>query len=130
MMKSGFFQESARKPDYRAITKAFLITGGTENIRKQKISDLIKEEQYSMIVTFKGVNEVVLIFFDKHGATDGMTFEKAKSFAGKATLGANFHTSTFGREQRFGIIDVSSLSEEPSADYLTNVEMMANEFGF
>ena len=111
MMKSRFFDCRAR-----AITKAFLITGGTEKIRADKISDLIREEQFSMIDTVKGVNEVVLVFFDSHGATDGMTFEEAKSLAGVTKLGASFHTSTFGDEPRFGIIDVSSLSEESFDD--------------
>lgn len=36
-----------------------------------------------------------------------MNFNKAKEFAGQQILPDNFSTSTFGREARFGIINIS-----------------------
>ena len=48
MMKSSFFDVRAR-----AITKAFLITGGTEKIRADKINDLIREATQNRISMLK-----------------------------------------------------------------------------
>jgi hypothetical protein len=95
----------------RTVSKAFLIKGGTPEERQEKYNDLISDDQFLMYSNYEGENELAVIFSAKHSDFDGMTFQEAKKLAGGSILSSDFHTSTFDREPRFGIIDISNLTQ-------------------
>ncbi len=113
-MKVGFFSKDQEQKSKRKVSKAFLITGGTEETRQEKFEELYSGDGYLMYADYKGENELAVIFSAHHSDFEGMTFEEAKKLAGLEELGHDYRTSTFGREQRFGVINITGSEEKLS----------------
>lgn len=106
-MNVGFFNKDQEQINTRKVSKAFLITGGTEEKRREKYIQLCTDEQFLMYASYKGENELAVIFSCHHSDFEGMNFEEAKKIAGSQELGCNIRIGTFDYEHRFGLINVT-----------------------
>lgn len=95
----------------RTVSKAFLIKGGTQETRHEKYLMLIKAEPFLMYGIYSGENELVVIFSKEYSDFDEMTFQEAKKLAGEMILGLDFEETTFGKQPRFGIVDLTELNQ-------------------
>jgi hypothetical protein len=105
-----------------AIQRAYLITGGNEESRKDKLADICDGEAQHMYSYYSSDNEIAVIFSDLHSEIKGMNFDKAKLLAGTEMLGSEFVTETFGDEKRFGIISVTDVEESAYTYYDDELE--------
>ena len=94
----------------RYVSKAFLITGGNKESRLAKCEEMIEDDVCNMFMAYRRDNAIALIFSYNHSDFDNMTFDEAARIAGDNELGANFRTSSFGNEEKFGKIELQSQS--------------------
>lgn len=97
-----------QKKERPAIAKAFLIKGGTLETRQTKCNQLCEADAFLMYGVYESEDksEIAVIFGANHEAFDGMTFDRAQEVCGRKELGGEFTTSTFGIEERFGMIEL------------------------
>ncbi|HAT1658615.1 TPA: hypothetical protein ACT96X_003037 [Legionella pneumophila] len=112
-MKSRLFENTNQTK--RHLSKAFLITGGTEEAREKKSNQLMYEDRECMTATYKTTDELVVIFSCEDSDFKNMTFDEAKALAGTEKLPSNHSARTFDfKAKRFGVIDVTDLVNQPS----------------
>jgi len=96
----------------RTVHKAYLITGGTKQARREKYLELVQRESLCMHSDYEGTDELAVVFSTKPEDFKGLKFEEAKKLAGNALLGSEFNNTytycyLFGGEVRnFGVINL------------------------
>ncbi len=93
--------------------KVYLIKGGNEESRKERIYELTRGEGSMYSIYYKG-DESAVVFSDSHDLHDVMNFELAKKFAGQKQLPENFSTilKSLHEESSFGVI---TINDEPES---------------
>jgi hypothetical protein len=109
--KSNAETNTANTAVQRKVSRAYLIKGGTEESRNEKCDQLEQGDGFYMRSHYSEGDELAVIFSANHSDFKGMTFQEAKKIAGKTILTPDLETSTFGKEPRFGIIDVTALKK-------------------
>lgn len=99
-------EQNQTKTNTRKVSKAFLITGGTEETRKGKYDELYKEYQAHSYASYERGNELAVIFTYHNSDFEGMTFEEAKKLAGFEEIAPDFYKKWESREPCFGVIDL------------------------
>lgn len=88
------------------VTRVYLITGGCENTRQAKITQLMRNDKSLLRDIYTSENETAIVFSYNQRDFKEMTFQKAKKLAGSLKLNADFSidTSKQNDEPKYGTI--------------------------
>lgn len=93
-------------------SKVYLVKGGSESARNEKISAIARDESFLMCGSYhnKDKSESAIVFSADHDTFNLMNFKAAKALAGEEQLSSDFRTRVFANANQYGVIDLDPKS--------------------